>query len=222
MSRDSVFAALRSAMGRGELDAAAKAECDARLAGHTPNLIPKRTALPQQAQVDLFMKMAEGVDCTIDRVTDMAAVPKAVADFLKNHNLPAKVALGPDAGITGMAWGNTAVETRIGPAEETDATSVTDAFAGIAETGTLMLHSDATHSTTLNFLPENHVVVLKASQISGSYEDAWTQLRTKTDAKMPRTVNLITGPSRTGDIEQTLFKGAHGPKRLHIVVVYDR
>ncbi len=221
MSRESVLGALRGALGRGELDADAKAVCDARLSGHARNLIPRRADLTASDKIDLFLDMARAVDCTVDRVSDMSAVPKAVADYLKNHNLPARLALGPAPDITGMAWGDTTVEIRTGSADEADTASVTDAFAGIAETGTLMLHSDDIHSTTLNFLPENHVVVIKASQIMGSYEEAWSSLRAATGS-MPRTVNLITGPSRTGDIEQTLFKGAHGPKRLHIVLVHNR
>ena len=81
------------------------------------------------------------------------------------------------------------------------------------------MKSGPEHPTTLNFLPDTHVVVLLASQIVGSYEDAWDRLR-DVDS-MPRTVNFITGPSRTGDIEQTIFLGAHGPRRMHIVLVED-
>ena len=98
--------------------------------------------------------------------------------------------------------------------------SVTPAFAGIAETGTLMLTSGKDRPATLNFLPETHIVVLKASQVVGAYEDAWDLLRqAEGEGVMPRSVNLITGPSRTGDIEQKIQLGAHGPRRLHIVVV---
>ena len=82
-----------------------------------------------------------------------------------------------------------------------------------------MMKAGPEHPTTLNFLPDTHVVVLLASQIVGSYEDAWDRLR-DVDS-MPRTVNFITGPSRTGDIEQTIFLGAHGPRRMHIVLVED-
>jgi L-lactate dehydrogenase complex protein LldG len=56
--------------------------------------------------------------------------------------------------------------------------------------------------------------------VTGSYEDAWDRLRRHVgDGVMPRTVNLITGPSRTGDIEQTIELGAHGPRRLHIILL---
>jgi L-lactate dehydrogenase complex protein LldG len=106
----------------------------------------------------------------------------------------------------------------------------------------LMLASGSGTPTTLNFLPDTHIVVLHAGQIVASYEDGWDLLRTlasRTPAPppqageggspqsgdrvgaLPRTVNLITGPSRTGDIEQRIQLGAHGPRRLHIVLVED-
>jgi L-lactate dehydrogenase complex protein LldG len=96
---------------------------------------------------------------------------------------------------------------------------VTAAFAAIAETGTLMALSGPDSPTTLNFLPDNHVVILRASQVMGAYEDGWDKLR-RTGA-LPRVVNFITGPSRTGDIEQKILLGAHGPRRLHIILIED-
>src|SRR5690606_23476498 len=113
-----------------------------------------------------------------------------------------------------------------GRSDGDDPVSLTAAFAGVAETGTLMLTSGAAHPTTLNFLPDTHIVVLRADQIVGPYEAAWTRLRARQQAQaggaMPRTVNFVTGPSRTGDIEQKIQLGAHGPRRLHIVLVEGR
>ena len=97
------------------------------------------------------------------------------------------------------------------------------AETAIAETGTLLAESGPEHPSSLNFLPEHHIVALKASQVVAAYEDAWVKLR-KARKKgrgfdLPRTLNMITGPSRTGDIEQTMQLGAHGPRRLHIIIV---
>jgi L-lactate dehydrogenase complex protein LldG len=98
--------------------------------------------------------------------------------------------------------------------------SVSHAFAGVAETGTLVLTSGADNPTSLNFLPDNHIVVIDAKDVAGDYESVWQRLREKFgEAVMPRTANLITGPSRSADIEQTLILGAHGPRRLHVIVV---
>ena len=94
---------------------------------------------------------------------------------------------------------------------------VTGAVCGVAETGTLILTSGPDSPTTLNLLPDTHIVVLSTDSIVGSYEDGWDLLRAR--GELPRTVNMITGPSRTGDIEQTIQLGAHGPRRLHILLV---
>ena len=127
-------------------------------------------------------------------------------------------------GPMGMAEVTFTLDLRDGvaPAQyaEYDEVAVTRAFAGVAETGSLMLLSGPEGPTTLNFLPENNVVVLDAAAVVGFYEDAWERVRARYGAgTMPRTVNFITGPSRTADIEQTIQLGAHGPRRLHIVLV---
>ncbi len=101
-------------------------------------------------------------------------------------------------------------------------TSVSHAFAGVAETGTLVLASGPDNPTSLNFLPDNHIVVIDAKDVAGDYESIWPRLREQYgEGLMPRAVNLITGPSRSADIEQTLILGAHGPRRLHVIVVGD-
>jgi L-lactate dehydrogenase complex protein LldG len=111
---------------------------------------------------------------------------------------------------------------RRGRGQGSDQVSVTGAFAGIAETGTVVMASGPDHPVSLNLLPDTHVVVLRESDIVGGYEDVWGRLRARYGKDlMPRTVNTITGPSRTGDIEQTIELGAHGPRRMHILVVRD-
>lgn len=102
------------------------------------------------------------------------------------------------------------------PAASADALAVSHAFCGIAETGTLVLRSGAGRPTTAAFVPPLHVVVLERDTIVGAYEDAWERLRAA--GAMPRSVNWITGPSRSADIEQTLNMGAHGPIRLVILL----
>src|SRR5262249_2418505 len=98
--------------------------------------------------------------------------------------------------------------------------AVSHAFGAVAETGTVVMTSGADNPTSLNFLPDNHIVVLEAKDVVGDYETVWQRLRDKFGAgTMPRAVNLITGPSRSADIEQTLILGAHGPRRLHVILV---
>ena len=126
--------------------------------------------------------------------------------------------LAPDPALDPIPWGERPLlRLRRGRAEAGDAVSLTPCLAAIAETGTLMLVSGADTPTTLNFLPDTHIVVVRAGQVVAGYEDGWDLVRAQ--GAWPRTINLVTGPSRTGDIEQTIQLGAHGPRRLHIVLV---
>jgi L-lactate dehydrogenase complex protein LldG len=172
-------------------------------------------------RIDLFVAMAEEAACTVARVADGAAVPAAVADYLARENLPAKLRLSPDPAVAGLPWATRPLlEIATGRSDGGDEVSLTPALAAIAETGTLVLTSGPERPTTLNFLPETHIVVLRAGQVVGAMEEVWAELRRRHGpGQMPRTVNLITGPSRSADIEQTLQMGAHGPRRLHIILV---
>lgn len=216
-SRARVLGAIRAALGRGPLDAAATAALDARIADHPRNLIPARVAGKGRAElVSLFVEMAEAAAATVERLPSLDAVPDAVGDYLIRHNLPASVRAAPD--MAGLPWNRRpALEVSTGAARADDHASLTGAVAAVAETGTLMLASGRQRPTTLNFLPDTHIVVVAADQVVGGYEEGWDRLRAA--GALPRTVNFITGPSRTGDIEQTIQLGAHGPRRLHILLV---
>jgi len=221
-ARAAVLGALRQALRRGDGAAAAEAAA-ARLDAHRRNLIPARADRSPAEQIALFADMAGQQSASIARVPGPAAVPAAIAEFLKAENLPAEIRMAPDEELEALPWQDQPMLTVTrGAAREPDAVSVTGALAGIAETGTLMLHSGPGGPSSLNFLPETHVVVLPAARIVGSYEDGWDLLRQRFgNGTMPRTVNFITGPSRSADIEQTIQLGAHGPRRLHIVLVGD-
>ena len=131
--------------------------------------------------------------------------------------------MGADARLAALPWGETALEIAHGPSDGRDLNAVSMAFAGIAETGTLALVSGADNPTTLNFLPDNHIVVLRRKDVVADYETVFARLRAAYGkGGAPRTLNLVTGPSRSGDIEQTLLLGAHGPRRLHIVIAGER
>ena len=227
-AREQILGTIRRSLKRGALDDAARHALEQRLAAHRRNLIPARaTALDHAGQVALFVAMAEEAQTTVARVAKAEDVPAAVADYLSQHNLPARLVMTPDPRLDGIPWDRRRLlELRRGRAEDADQVGVTACFAAIAETGTLMLVSGPESPTRNNFLPDTHVVVLRTTEVAASYEEGWTRLRqAKATADgsvaMPRTVNFITGPSRSGDIEQRLELGAHGPRRLHIVLIDD-
>ena len=218
-ARDAVFSKIRRALGVGGSEAGRRAIVIARLEGAPAGVVPKRGQLPREERLALFQSMAEKVAATVARVPDTDAVPQAVAEYLRDRNLPAVVRMGADARLAALAWGKTQIEVGHGASAGNDPVAVSHALAGIAETGTLVLTSGADNPTTLNFLPETHIVVLAADDVAGDMETVWAELRARYGkGVMPRTVNMITGPSRSGDIEQTILLGAHGPRRLHIII----
>ena len=225
-ARGDIFSAIRTALHRPEETGSENVAVLQRIKDHKANLIPARGRLGAKARVDLFIREAEKVQATVARVSRSAGVPREVARYLAKNNLPMRLKIGSETPQKAIPWSEqTLLSVEEGAADGSEAVGVSHAFAGIAETGTLVLLSGADNPTTLNFLPPTHVVVLAASAIGGDYEEVWGRLRrektTEAGRFMPRAVNWITGPSRTADIEQTLLLGAHGPLRLHIVIVDD-
>lgn len=221
-ARERILADLRSSLNRGRADAGLEAELRSRIAVHRRNLIPARAAaLDRRGQIDLFVEMAEEVQATVARVASIAAVPEAVARYLAAENLPAELVMAPDPRLDAISWADRPLlRIRRGRAEPEDQVSLTGCDAAVAESGSLMLLSGPQAPTTLSFLPGTHIVLVHANQVVASYEDAWDHVRARASSEtLPRTINFITGPSRTADIEQHIELGAHGPRRLHIVLV---
>lgn len=220
-TRGSVLARIRSAIGVSGTDADRQAAVSARLADAPKGIIPDRAKLPRASQIELFCTMAEQASATMTRVGGYRDVPEEVSAYLRAHNLPAEIRMGADSRLGKAGWGSHKnLQVRRGASDGHDLTGISHATAGIAETGTVALISGPDNPTTINFLPEHHIVVLKASDIKGDLESVWAMLRKKQGkGEMPRAVNLVTGPSRSGDIEQTIILGAHGPRALHIIIV---
>jgi L-lactate dehydrogenase complex protein LldG len=219
--REAVLGKLRRALGVTGDEIERRGAVAARLDRPPRNLIPARGRLDREGRVALFCQMAEKVSATVRRLDGIEAVPLAVAKHLRRHNLPMRVRTGADPALDALPWENEPhLERRIGASDGSDLVSLSRAVAGVAETGTLVLLSGADNPTTLNFLPDTHIVVVAADDIAGDYETIWERLRGLYGAaELPRTVNLVTGPSRSADIEQTLILGAHGPRALHVLVV---
>ncbi|MFQ5623823.1 MAG: lactate utilization protein C [Paracoccaceae bacterium] len=184
---------------------------------------PEHRAAPAQAQsagerrLSQFMAKLEAVDATVSRVSSLRELPRALAHELRNRNLPAAIRHGADADFSGLDWGGIEATRGVGRIEEP--ATLSRAEFGLAETGTLVLASGAENPVTLTFLGETHFVVLHERDIMAGFEDMWAAYRTR--GLNPRTVNMVTGPSRSADIGQVLQLGAHGPVALHVFVVAD-
>ena len=221
-ARAQILGGIRRSLRRGELTGEARSAVETRLAEPPRGPSVARGQLPQAEKIALFCQWAETLNATVARVGP-AEVPGEVSAYLARNNLPANVAMAPSPLLEGYDWASQKMlSIRRGRGQGSDQVSVTGAFAGIAETGTVVMASGPDHPVSLNLLPDTHVVVLREEDIVGGYEDVWGRLRARYGKDlMPRTVNTITGPSRTGDIEQTIELGAHGPRRMHILVVRD-
>jgi L-lactate dehydrogenase complex protein LldG len=219
--RQAVLGRIRRSFGVTGDEAQRNAAVEARIEARAPGVVPARGQLAKPEQVALFAQMITAADATLTRVAAPDAVPEAITAYLRDHNLPQRLRHGEDARLAHLPWeGQPQLEIDHGRAEDATEVSLSHGFAGVAETGTLVLLSGPDNPTSLNFLPENHIVVLDAADIVGDLESVWQALRARFgEGRMPRTVNLVTGPSRSGDIEQTILLGAHGPRRLHVVLV---
>ncbi|MCP4380466.1 MAG: lactate utilization protein [Hyphomicrobiales bacterium] len=218
--RDIILGKVRRALGTDGGDVGRRAIVIARLENAPRSVIPARGQVSGNERIALFTEMAKRVSASVVRITDRAEIPRAAANYLRDHNLPARIRIGDDPFLADLLWEVTPVEQSHGPSDGSDPAGLSHAVAGVAETGTLVLTSGNDNPTTLNFLPETQIAVVRAEDIVGDYESVWAMLQEEYGrGNLPRTVNLVTGPSRSADIEQTLLLGAHGPKRLHIVVV---
>ena len=227
MTREAILGAIRRGLRRGALPPDQAAMLHARMARPPRQLIPARSQVPRPEQVALLVRNIEKEFGTVTLVAGLDDVPGAVADYLAAQNLPSELVMAPHPELQAIPWtSRPLLQVREGRAEPTDLVSVQHAFAAVAETGTLMLPSGPDRPTTLNLLADTAIAVLRASRVVGAYEDAWDLLRAESPPQpsggfMPRNVMLVTGPSRSADIEQTLELGAHGPRRLHVVLIED-
>lgn len=219
-AREMILGRIRQKLPKGP-EGSRREAVEKHLREHPRNLIPARGQGDAEHRIRVFTEMMLAVGGTVEVIDDISEVPHHVAAYLRDGNLPARVRRGADPVLARLPWHRGgALEVTEGPAEDQDRASISRAFAGIAESGTIMQISGADNPTTLNFLPEAHIVLLEASALFASYEEAWSKLRKAMgEGNMPRTVNMISGPSRTADIEQTIVRPAHGPKNMHVIIV---
>ncbi|MCW5575134.1 MAG: lactate utilization protein C [Burkholderiales bacterium] len=213
-ARANILARIRRGQGRGTTPRSAEREAVAQyLAAHPQGPRPDTG----NDAVARFRERALSLSTTIDELRSPAEVPAAVARYLRGLGLaPAAVCWPEFAALDWRAQG-LSVESRA--ARGDDLVGITGAFCAIAETGTLMMCSGPDTPPATSLLPETHIAVIAGSRIVTGMEDAWALLRAGMKV-LPRAVNFVSGPSRTADIEQTVSLGAHGPYRVHILLVH--
>jgi L-lactate dehydrogenase complex protein LldG len=217
-SRDDILGRVRAALQRNAGNAAAGREVmAAALAGRHQGPKPAMNTDPK-ALLERFRIKSEQQSSTVDIVTEETEAPGAIARYLTAMKLRKIAVVQPALAHLDWAAAGLAVEAR--GARDADLVGITGCFCAVAETGTLMLCSSPATPAAVSLLPETHIAIAHASRIVPYMEDAWNLARRELGT-LPRAVNFISGPSRTGDIEQTIVLGAHGPYRVHLVIVAD-
>ncbi|MGB0695692.1 MAG: LutC/YkgG family protein [Rhodospirillaceae bacterium] len=218
-SRDAILSGVRRSLKRGPLEDADAAVLADRLAEPKPILVPDRAKSAGEDAIALFTAMAEKVSASVVRIAEASQLGDAVSDYLRTHNQPMELVVsgGP---LMGSLDDHPMLTVRPGLPTPQDRVAVVNGLCAVAESGSVMLTSGTGLPSSLNFLPDTHIIVLRSADVFGGLEQAWAHLRSEKGREaIPRSVTLVTGPSRTGDIEQTIQLGAHGPLRLHIVLV---
>lgn len=212
-ARDNIQARIRARQGKGPVPTdQERAAVRSHITAHPGNARPRMEWDP----VVRFRECALGLASTVDEVDAIEAVPAAVGRYLRSHALPLTAVCWP--GLAALDWRGAGIDLAAREARDTDLVGITGAYCAIAETGTLMMLSGPETPSTVSLLPETHVAVLRCSRIVCGMEEAWQLVRSES-GMLPRAVNFISGPSRTADIEQTVTLGAHGPYRVHVILV---
>jgi L-lactate dehydrogenase complex protein LldG len=209
-SRDTILSKIRSALGT-----------TGAVPVHPPApLLPARASVTGDAAIKDFTAHLEAQGVIVLRAASPQGTARAVGLFAGSCHPGEPLAAGLDPWLASVAWSDAGVI--VGPwlPDAVPVIGLSRAAAGIAETGTLVLVSGPDNPATLNYLPETHVVVIAADTISGSTEEAFAKARSSLPTGgMPRTLALVSGASRTADVGGKLVRGAHGPKRLAVIIV---
>jgi L-lactate dehydrogenase complex protein LldG len=210
-AKDEILGRVRAGVGKDDF-AARRAAAEAYLAG--------RTCGPQPSigneLAARFQAKAESLASSVDCVPEAAAAPAAVARYLAAGGLGQQAVISPD--LAALDWAASGLAVAARSAVDADRVGISGCFCAIAETGTLMLLSGPQTPATVSLLPETHIALVPVSRIVATMEEAFALLRAER-GKLPRAINFISGPSRTGEIEQTIVLGAHGPCRVHLILL---
>lgn len=212
-AREKVIARIRTALGRGATSEVQTAKLRERIARHSRHIEPAFDE-PLQRRFQQKLEAAEASCAVLDT---LAEVGPEIERYLEAADLAKRLLTSGDELLATIEWPSS-IDLRQWVAGDDERVALTVAYCGIAETGTLMLVSGKLKPIRLNFLPDYHIVLLRADHLLPRMEDAWDKMR-ESFTRIPRTVNFISGPSKTADIEQTVEYGAHGPRCLHVILV---
>lgn len=187
-----------------------------------------RAWLPQagdthEQRVATFAELSEKLRTRFVCVADLDAARAEVASIARAEGWRRVATHGRSlacnvAGAAGLGMLNTDGGYDPMELERCDA-GVTECDALIAQTGSVLVTALSAGGRALSVLPPHHVVIATAGQLVADMAAGYAVLRERHGDRLPSFVSFITGPSRTGDIERILVLGAHGPKKLTVLMI---
>ena len=163
---------------------------------------------------ETFTAQAQESHASVHALASPADIPAAIARILEASNARRRLHLAEGSPLRQLDWKTAPLlEMTTAPPTGED-TACAEADGGIAETGTIAFVSGSARPSSWHFLPGREIIVLTRAKLVGTLEEFLARL-----GPMPSTLNLVTGPSRTGDIEQAMERGAHGPRDIHILLL---
>lgn len=163
--------------------------------------------------VNTFIAKAKASAAYVDEIASPADAPQRIAQILRRAGHPLEIHIPAVSPLNSLPWQSAPELTVSSQPPSGDEAAVSAAEFGIAETGTLVFFSGARTPSAWHFLPGREFVLIERSRILPRLEEVIARMK-----DIPPTLNLITGPSRTADIEQTIEMGAHGPREVHILI----
>lgn len=213
-ARENILARIREKSGRsGVASEMEMAEVRTHIGRHARGPLP---SIAMQDPVTHFIAECARLKSTTAELDGLAALPAEVARYVAANALTMRCVGWHE--FAGLDWAGAGITFDDRPANGDDLIGLTGSFCGIGETGTLLLLGAASTPKSTALLPETHICVVRKSRIVATMEDSFALMRSEI-GEPPRATFFVSGPSRTADIEQTLVIGAHGPYRVHVILI---
>ncbi len=210
MPAETVLHRVRTALGRSvDLEA--------------PPAPPARIRIPEMGMEERIARLRANVEALAGKMC-LAASAEDVRAYVEGviagrAAVASNAPLLAECGVTSLAGVRAGVTDRAGLRElcANCAVGITGADYALADTGSLVLISSPREARMISLLPPVHVAVVARDRILTGLDELFTLV--PQPAEVTSSMVLITGPSRTADIEQFLVRGVHGPGEVHVVVV---
>ena len=222
MSRAAILAKVRAGLKveRGG-DIARRASVEARLAGGGSRLVPARGEVGGEERVALFKSFLAAQGTDVIEIDEAGEIPISILGYLEARGLALRVRTGSDPLFAALPWTKAPSLARgAGAAEPDDRAGLSRALAGVAETGrwcsppvrTIRRRSRCCRRRT------SWSCGARRSSAPMRRRSLWSRA-SWARPELPHTLNLISGASRTGDIGGRIVMGAHGPRRLAVILL---